>query len=83
MSGGIPAAVPLLASAINYMAAGSYVNRSVRRSWAEWECMVAEWTCVRQNPLVIHLPAKYNVIRVEERLRTVGRSDQDGRRMTR
>ena len=29
----IPAAVPLLASAINYRATGSYVNRSVRRPW--------------------------------------------------
>ncbi len=47
-----------LASAINYMATGSYVNSSVLRSRAEWECMVVAWTCVTQNPLVIHPPAK-------------------------
>ena len=38
----IPADVPLLASAINYRVTGSYVNRSVRGPWAEWECMVTE-----------------------------------------
>jgi hypothetical protein len=41
-SGGIPAAVPLLASAITYTATSSYVNISVRGTWAEWECMVTE-----------------------------------------
>ena len=41
-SGGIPAAIPLLASAITYTATSSYVNISVRGSWAGWECMVTE-----------------------------------------
>ena len=67
-----------------------------RRCWAWSSFAVGPWwvnpgcslplkrePSPRQNPLVIHLPAKYHQIPVEKRLRTVSRSDQDGRRMTR